>query len=224
MKFKRLKVFILILILVIGTSGMISNTSFSKASEESGYAGSIRTATTVLRESKSSSSKALAKIAKGKKVTVYYTSGKWRKISYNGIYGFVPKERVYISTKAPSLKGMTAKEKGETIASFAQRFKGNKYRYGKTDLNNGTDCSGFVGSVYKAFGYKLPRSSSEQRRVGRSVKKGKIQAGDIVCYSGHVAIYIGDGRIVHASTRKTGIKISNNYKYRKICSIRRIVK
>ena len=224
MKSGTKRILMLVLLIFIGLAGVITVPKTTKASDGSGYDGKIRKSATVLRQYKSEKSKALIKIAKGKKVTVYYTSGKWRRISYNGVYGFVPKEKVYISTKAPSLKGQSSKEKGKSVALFAQRFKGNKYRYGKTDLNNGTDCSGFVRSVYKAFGYNLPRTSSEQRHVGRKVKKGKLQAGDIICYSGHVAIYIGNGRIVHASTRKTAIKISSNYRYRNIRSIRRIVK
>lgn len=223
MKFRTMKVFILAFLIVSGTIGIMFNSQISKAKTSSGYAGSIRTSGTILRKGKSSSSKRLAKLNKGTRVTVYYTTGNWRKISYKNTYGYVPKSTVYISTKAPSIKGKTSLEKGKTIASFAKRFTGNKYVYGKTDLNNGTDCSGFVRSVYQAFGYNLPRTSSAQRSVGRKVKKGKLQAGDIICYSGHVAIYIGGGKIVHASNRKTGIKISDNYRYRKVCSIRRIV-
>lgn len=188
------------------------------------FNGKIRRSAVTLRKGRSYSSKAITRIPRNKIVRVYGTYGKWRKVSYKNKIGYVPKQNVFISVKAPSLKGKSSKEKGKTVAKFAQRFKGNRYVYGKTDLNNGTDCSGFVRSVYKAFGYNLPRSSSEQRHAGRKVKKGNIQPGDVVCYSGHVAIYIGNGHIVHASTRRTGIKISSNYRYRRVLSIRRIVK
>lgn len=111
---------------------------------------------------------------------------------------------------------------GKSVADYAVQFVGNPYVYGGTSLTNGTDCSGFVMSVYSNFGVSLPHSSSAQR--GRGYDVGGIenaQPGDIVCYSGHVGIYIGNGQIVHASTAKTGIKISNA-NYRNILSVRRI--
>lgn len=99
------------------------------------------------------------------------------------------------------------------------------HMYGEeTNLNTGADCSGFVKSVYKSFGYNLPRSSSSQRSAGRKVSYSNKQPGDLICYSGHIAIYIGNGKIVHASSRKTGIKISPKANYRKVLSVRRIVK
>ncbi len=112
---------------------------------------------------------------------------------------------------------------GEDIVDYALQFVGNRYVYGGTSLTNGTDCSGFVMRVYEAFGYDLPRSSYYQRSAGRSVSADEIQPGDIVCYSGHVAIYIGDGKIVHASNARDGIKISDNWQYRTVLSIRRIL-
>lgn len=84
------------------------------------------------------------------------------------------------------------------------------------------DCSGFVQQVYKHFGYSLPRSSSEQRSAGREVSYSEAQPGDLICYAGHVAIYIGNGQIVHASTPTTGIKVGTAT-YRTILSVRRIV-
>ena len=113
---------------------------------------------------------------------------------------------------------------GADIVAYAQQFVGNPYVWGGTNLNTGADCSGFVKSVYKSFGYNLPRSSSSQRRAGRKVSYNKKQPGDLICYNGHVAIYIGKGKIVHASSRKTGIKISPKANYRKVLSVRRIVK
>ena len=112
---------------------------------------------------------------------------------------------------------------GSDVAQFALQFVGNPYVYGGTSLTNGADCSGFVMSVYKNFGVSLPHSSAADRSVGASVNGlENAQPGDVVCYSGHVGIYIGNGQIVHASTSKTGIIVSNA-SYRSILSIRRII-
>lgn len=110
---------------------------------------------------------------------------------------------------------------GAAVANFATQFVGNPYVWGGTSLTNGADCSGFVMSVYENFGVSLPHSSSADRGVGYGVSVDEMQAGDIVCYSGHVAIAIGDGMIVHAASSSEGIKISDAG-YHNILAVRRI--
>ena len=121
-----------------------------------------------------------------------------------------------------SNSGSSASGSGSAVADYACNFIGNPYVWGGSSLTNGADCSGFVMSVYAHFGVSLPHSSYALRSVGRAVSPSEMQAGDIVCYEGHVAIYIGGGRIVHASNAKDGIKISPNYAYRTVVAIRRI--
>lgn len=112
---------------------------------------------------------------------------------------------------------------GSAVVDYAVQFVGNPYVYGGTSLTNGADCSGFVMSVYENFGVSLPHSSTADRNVGVDVGGlENAQPGDLVCYSGHVGIYIGDGQIVHASTASTGIKISDA-DYRTPVAVRRVI-
>ncbi|MDY3873367.1 MAG: SH3 domain-containing protein [Roseburia lenta] len=110
---------------------------------------------------------------------------------------------------------------GSAVVSYASQFVGNPYVYGGSSLTNGTDCSGFVMSVYSAFGVGLPHSSSAMRSVGYGVDVNSMQAGDIVCYSGHVGIYTGNGTIVNALNSSSGITYTN-VNYSPILAVRRI--
>ena len=112
---------------------------------------------------------------------------------------------------------------GSSVVDYATQFVGNPYVWGGTSLTNGADCSGFVQSVYANFGISLPRTSYEQQYAGTEVSYADAQPGDLICYGGHVAIYMGNGRIVHASNSVDGIKISDNAAYRTIVSVRRLV-
>ena len=125
------------------------------------------------------------------------------------------------SSDAPKPSGGGG-SKGQQIVDYACQFLGNPYVPGGTSLTNGADCSGFTMSVFRQFGINLPRNSYAQSQVGTAVSYDQARAGDSIYYGGHVGIYMGDGRIVHASTQKTGIKISVAT-YRPIITIRRVI-
>ena len=112
-------------------------------------------------------------------------------------------------------------EKRAAVVAYAKQFIGNPYVYGGTSLTRGTDCSGFVRGVYRNFGISLPRTSSSMRSVGYKVSVQDMQPGDIVCYSGHVGIYAGNGKIVNAINEQKGIGMTSVY-YKPIITVRRI--
>lgn len=126
-------------------------------------------------------------------------------------------KKITTSTKKTksSNKTTTKNSKGTQIATYAKKFVGNPYVHGGTSLTKGTDCSGFTQSIYKKYGKSLPRTVESQAKVGTKVSFSKLQAGDLVFYSNgsskptHVAIYIGNGKIIHASNPRDGIKISS---------------
>ncbi len=111
---------------------------------------------------------------------------------------------------------------GSNVASFATQFVGNPYVPGGTSLTDGADCSGFVWAVYHSFGISVPRTSWALQSAGTEVSYADAQPGDVICYAGHVALYIGNGCIVHASTQRTGIKIGNAA-YKPMITVRRIL-
>ncbi|MCL2718285.1 MAG: NlpC/P60 family protein [Lachnospiraceae bacterium] len=113
------------------------------------------------------------------------------------------------------------------VCEYAKQFLGNPYVWGGTSLTRGADCSGFVQSVFRNFGVRLPRSSAQQAGAGTKISLSEIKAGDLIFYArggriDHVAIYIGGGQVIHASTARTGIKISR-YNYRTPHKITRVL-
>lgn len=111
---------------------------------------------------------------------------------------------------------------GQAVVDYAKQFVGNPYVYGGTSLTNGADCSGFVMSVYAAFGISLPRTSAEQRGAGYEVSLSEARPGDLVCYSGHIGIYAGNNTLLHASNERTGITYTSPVTYRPVLAVRRI--
>ena len=118
--------------------------------------------------------------------------------------------------------GYATNVSGTEVVNYASKFVGNPYVYGGNSLTEGTDCSGFVNLVYAHFGISVPRDSYSHRSAGKTVSYENAKAGDIICYAGHVAIYMGNGKIVHASTPSTGIKYGTAT-YRTILSVRRVL-
>lgn len=111
---------------------------------------------------------------------------------------------------------------GSDVVAYAMQFIGNPYVWGGTSLTNGCDCSGFVQSVYAHFGYYLPRTSYEQEHYGLEVSYSQAQPGDLILYSGHVALYIGNGQIVGAQSSRSGIT-TTYATYRTILTVRRVI-
>jgi len=126
--------------------------------------------------------------------------------------------RSFVATSSHAIAGTT----GADIVAYARQFLGNPYVYGGTSLTNGTDCSGFTMGVYGHFGVYLPHSSYAQRSYGTPVSYSNAKPGDLIFYSGHVAIYIGGGKIIHASTPYTDICIGSAT-YNTILGVRRIL-
>lgn len=135
------------------------------------------------------------------------------------------------NTKKDTTSDLLSQEPtGNDVVEFACRFVGNPYVWGGTSLTQGTDCSGFVKSVYQHYGIRLERVSREQAKTaGKEVEVSlqTLQPGDLLFYAkggrvNHVAIYIGDGKIVHAAGKKYGIILSD-YNYRKIYKARRVI-
>lgn len=184
-------------------------------------AGKVNASSLTIRKSASTTAAALTTVKKNAAVQVLTTGTTWVKVKANGKIGYA--KGCYITLT----NGGTASapySKGQQIIAYAKKFLGNRYVYGGTSLTNGTDCSGFTMRIYQHFGYSIPRTSAQQRYCGKKVASlSKAQAGDLICYYGHVALYMGNNQIIHASNAKDGIKISTNAAYRSIAAIRRVI-
>ena len=160
----------------------------------------------------------------GGKVYYFSRSGVLQKKSQ---YVDGKKLRVYRNGVVHSYGGIrynVSKTKGQQVADFACRFIGTPYKWGGSSLTKGADCSGFVMAVYAHFGISLPHYDASIRKCGIEVSSlSKARPGDVVCYRGHVAIYLGNNRIVHAASSHSGVCISYNAQYTRILSIRRFL-
>ncbi|MCD7945827.1 MAG: C40 family peptidase [Clostridiales bacterium] len=144
----------------------------------------------------------------------------WVEVSYEDETGYVSVD--YLSASAEYIVDNPVMTTGEAVLAYAQQFLGNRYVWGGTSLTNGCDCSGYVMQIFAAFGVSLPHSSYAIRNYGTAVSYSDMQVGDVVCYSGHVGIYAGNGKIINALNSRKGICYTN-VNYAKIITIRRLV-
>ncbi len=207
--------------------------------EENDQQGKVSALWVAVRSKANFTSSIQKVLIKGSKLTIKATSGDFYKVESGNKVGYVAKRYIKIVKDTPTTEkeeetttqkpedttqNPAKKVTGQDIIDYAVKFLGNPYVYGGTSLTNGTDCSGFTMSIYKHFGYTIPRTSYGQRAAGiRIASLSLAKPGDIICYNGHVALYMGNNKIVHASTYKTGIIIGNNASYRPIVAIRRII-
>ena len=117
----------------------------------------------------------------------------------------------------------TTNVSGSDVVNYAMQFVGKPYVWGGKDPNTGADCSGFTSYVYAHFGISIPSFSGAQRSCGQEVSYANAQAGDLICYAGHVAIYMGGGKIVHAKGTAYGIVGNDNATYKTIITVRRLL-
>lgn len=176
----------------------------------------------------------IARMPKGEEVPVIEEYDGWAKVEVDGEVGYICTDYVTIALQLPKAMTMTEVKYGQGVSdvrvalvSYATQFVGNPYVWGGTSLTRGADCSGFVLSVFAQYGVYLPRSSASQAGSGIKISASEAQPGDLFFYSNgkrinHVAIYIGNGQIVHASSPSTGIKISNAY-YRQPVKVVRVL-
>ncbi len=207
----------------VGTSSSSSSSSSSETKTGTVTASSLK-----VRAGAGTSYDVITTVSKGTKLTITGSSGNWYKISIkvdgSKKTGYVSKDYVSVGSStstnnSSSNSGSTSGSgSGDEIAAYALQFLGNPYVYGGTSLTNGCDCSGFVQSVFKHFGYSLPRTSAAQSEGGKTVSLDKLKKGDLLFYAkngtvNHVGIYIGDNKIVNASNEKVGIT-TYRYDYR----------
>ncbi|MCC8182155.1 MAG: NlpC/P60 family protein [Clostridiales bacterium] len=201
---------------------------FVSVGDETGYlplekvdAPVVTTTKLNLRTEATTDSKILAVLSTGTELELEAVAANgWVQVTCEGETGYVSVD--YLSASEEYIVDDPVMTTGEAVLAYAQQFLGNRYVWGGTSLTNGCDCSGFVMQIYAAFGVSLPHSSYGIRSYGTSVSYSDIQVGDVVCYSGHVGIYAGNGKIINALNARKGICYTS-VNYAKIITIRRLV-
>lgn len=194
----------------------------------------VTTTTLYVREQPNTECTIITSMPMGEELEVIEVLDGWVKVNIDSDEGYVSADYVTISTELPKAMTMTEVCYGQgvsdvrvSLVQYATQFVGNPYVWGGTSLTRGADCSGFVLSVYANFGVSLPHSSRSQANCGAKISASEAKPGDLFFYGNgsginHVAIYIGNGQVVHASSPRTGIKISSAY-YRTPVKVVRII-
>lgn len=192
-----------------------------KAEELAVTVAKVTTDSLKVRAEANTDSEVITLVAMGEELEVAAVEGDWVKVLLDDDEVYVSAEYVEVSAELGTAVTMTELLYGQGVSDvrvdvcqYAKEFIGNPYVWGGTSLTKGTDCSGFVMRVFQKYGVKLPRNSRAQANCGTTIKVSEAKPGDLIFYAkgktiNHVAIYIGNGQVVHASSPKTGIKISN---------------
>ncbi len=206
----------------------------ARAEEVKQVIATVTTTTLFVREQPNTECSIVTMMPEGEDLEVIETLDNWVKINVDSDEGYVSADYVDISTQLAKAQTMTEVRYGQgvsdvrvSLVQYATQFVGNPYVWGGTSLTRGADCSGFVLSVFAKYGISLPHSSGAQSNCGRRISASEAQPGDLFFYGNgsrinHVAIYIGNGQVVHASSPKSGIKISGAY-YRTPVKVVRII-
>lgn len=204
----------------------------ARAEEVKQTIATVKTPTLNVREEPNTECSILALMPQGEELNVLEDLSGWVKVDLDNTNGFISKDYVDISVQLPKAMTMTEVRYGNGVSdvrvdliSYATQFVGNPYVWGGTSLTNGADCSGFTLSIFAKYGVYLPHSSKAQANCGTRISASEAKPGDLFFYGSgssisHVAIYIGNGQIVYASSKKTGIKISNAFYRSPICVTR----
>lgn len=200
--------------LVVGDQELITSVQMRLAS--------VQTESLKVRREASTEAAVMMLVTTGDQLEVLDESTEgWVKVNTSEGEGYVSAEYVTVEDTYLYAKEPEKVSGGSAVADYGLQFVGNPYKWGGTSLTKGADCSGFIMSVYAHYGISLPHSSSAMRGVGTEVSYSEAQPGDIICYSGHVALYIGNGQVVHAANERKGITVSSAT-HKSIITVRRI--
>lgn len=213
---------------------LTGDAAWNKADEIKVMTATVDAETLYVREAMNTDCKVVALVSGEEELEVLEVQDGWAKVQVDNDQGYVSLDYATLGYQLPKAEAVTelkassgVSSKRVSIVEYAKQFLGNPYVWGGSSLTKGTDCSGFTMSIYAHYGISLPHSSSAQSRMGRKVSSSEVKPGDLLFYGSgsgvnHVAMYIGGGKVIHASTAKTGIKISNAF-YRTPITIRRFM-
>lgn len=205
-----------------------------RAEEELAKVAVVNTDSLKVREQPNTECEVITMVPNGEELDVVEVMDGWVKVLIDDEENYVSSEYVKVEEKLGSAINMTELLYGQGVSDirvdlcqYAKQFVGNPYVWGGTSLTKGADCSGFILSVFKNFGISVPRTSASQAGAGTKITMAEAQPGDLIFYAkggriNHVALYIGSGQVVHASSPKTGIKISK-YNYRTPAKVVRVL-